>query len=68
MQLGRYDEALVDYVVAIDQDPKLTYCHFNSGTLYLTLGEYQKAINDFSEALKEKGNDPFALTRRGSSL
>jgi tetratricopeptide (TPR) repeat protein len=43
MELGRYDEALVDYVVAIDYDPKLTYCYFNRGSLYLTLGEYQKA-------------------------
>ena len=64
MQLGHYDEALVDYVVAIDRDPKLTYCYFNRGGLYLTLGEYQKAIIDFTEALGERRDDPLALTRR----
>jgi tetratricopeptide (TPR) repeat protein len=67
MQLGRYGEALVDYVVAIDRDPKLAYCYFNRGSLYLTLGEYQKAISDLTEALGERHDDPFALTRRAQA-
>lgn len=65
--IGHYDEALVDYVVAIDRDPKLTYCYFNRGSLYLTLGEYQKAINDFTEAPGERRNDAVALTRARAS-
>ena len=51
----------MDYVVAIDRDPKLTYCYFNRGGLYLTLGEYQKAIIDFTEALGEKAGRPSRL-------
>ncbi len=51
----------------IDRDPKLTYCYFNRGTLYLTLGEYRKAINDYTEALGERQDDPVALTRRAQA-
>ena len=42
MELGRCDEALMDYVVAIDHDPKLTYCYFNRGSLYLTLANTRR--------------------------
>jgi tetratricopeptide (TPR) repeat protein len=51
----------------IDRDPKLAYCRFDRGALYLTLGDYQKAINDLSEALLAKPNDPMALTKRGEA-
>ena len=33
----------------------------------LTLGEYQKAISDLTEALGERHDDPFALTRRAQA-
>jgi len=36
LQLGHYDEALVDYSIALDRDPKLAYCHLDRGSLYLT--------------------------------
>ncbi|MGD0532755.1 MAG: tetratricopeptide repeat protein [Methyloceanibacter sp.] len=36
LQLGHYDEALVDYSIALDCDPKLAYCHLDRGSLYLT--------------------------------
>jgi tetratricopeptide (TPR) repeat protein len=44
-----------------------TYCYFNRGNLYLTLGEYQKAISDFTAALGERRGDPLALTRRAQA-
>jgi tetratricopeptide (TPR) repeat protein len=31
-ELGRYDDALVDYSVAIDHDAKLSYCYFSRGS------------------------------------
>jgi hypothetical protein len=43
--LGRYDDAIADYSVAIDKDAALTRCHFSRGNLYLMLGEYQRAID-----------------------
>ena len=66
-ELGRYDDALVDYSVAIDQDSKRTYCYFNRGNFYLTIGEYQKAIDDFTQALGERQSEPTALSRRGQA-
>jgi tetratricopeptide (TPR) repeat protein len=38
-----------------------------AATFYLTLGEYQKAIDDLSQALTAKHNDPIALTKRGQA-
>src|SRR5262249_43506699 len=67
VELGRYDEALVDYVLAIDHDLKLAYCYFNRGSLYLTLAEYQKAINDLIEELEGRWDDPVASTRRAQA-
>ena len=51
-ELGRYDEALADYTKAIEQDPNSTNCYFSTGSLYLAMGEYQKAIDDFSRQLE----------------
>jgi tetratricopeptide (TPR) repeat protein len=66
-QLGRFDDALADYTVAIDRDATLTYCYFNRGNLYLTLGEYQKAIDDLTRTLATNTRDAVALTRRGQA-
>jgi tetratricopeptide (TPR) repeat protein len=66
-QLGRYDHALADYSVAIDQDALLSYCQFNRGNLYLVLGEYQRAVDDLTEALVAKPKNAIALNRRGQA-
>jgi tetratricopeptide (TPR) repeat protein len=66
-QLGRFDDALADYTVAIDRDATLTYCYFNRGNLYLALGEYQRAIDDLTRALAIKTRDAVALSRRGQA-
>jgi tetratricopeptide (TPR) repeat protein len=67
IELGRYDDALADYAIAIGKDPKLTYCHFNRANLYLILGEYQRDISDYTTALGERASDPTALSRRGQA-
>ena len=43
--------------------PREPYCRFNRGSLYLTLGYYQKAIDDFSEALTAKPKDFHCATK-----
>jgi len=58
--------ALADYSVAIDKDAALTRCYFNRGNLYLMLGEYQRAIDDFTEALGPS-KDAVILARRGQA-
>jgi len=45
----------------------LNYCHLNRGTLYLALGEYQKAIEDLMRAIGGKPSDAIALSRRGQA-
>ena len=37
------------------------------GNLYLTLGEYQKAIDDLTRTLATNTRDAVALTRRGQA-
>src|SRR5262245_66508683 len=32
----------------------LAYCYFNCGSLYLTLGEYQKDIHELNETVNER--------------
>ncbi|MGB6195529.1 MAG: tetratricopeptide repeat protein, partial [Methyloceanibacter sp.] len=49
------------------RNPREPYCRFNRGSLYLTLGYYQKAIDDFSEALTAKPKDSITLTKRGQA-
>ena len=66
-QVGRFDDALADYTVAIDRDATLTYCYFSRGNLYLALGEYQKAVDDLTKALASHSRDPVALSRRGQA-
>jgi tetratricopeptide (TPR) repeat protein len=51
---------------ALEQDPKLAYCHFSRGTLYLAIGEYEKAIDDFSKQL-ELRTDAITYSRRGQA-
>jgi tetratricopeptide (TPR) repeat protein len=57
----------IRFRVAIDRDPKLTYCYFSRGSLYLTLGDYQKAVSDLTTALGERPSDALALSRRGQA-
>jgi tetratricopeptide (TPR) repeat protein len=67
VELGRYDDALADYAIAISDEPRLTYCHFNRGNLYLILGEWLKAISDYTTALGERPSDSITLSRRGQA-
>lgn len=53
--------------MAIGQAPSLTYCYFGRGNLFLTIGEYQKAVNDFTEALSHQAPDALTLSRRAQA-
>ena len=66
VQLGHYDDALA-ITRRARHDPKLSFCFFNRGSLYLTLGEYRKAVDDLTEALGGKPGEPNALSRRGQA-
>jgi len=66
VQLGRYD-GLADYSVAIEDDAALSYCYFNRGNLYLTLGEFRMAVDDLTRALAARPKDATALSRRGQA-
>jgi tetratricopeptide (TPR) repeat protein len=56
----------LDQARRIEQDPKVTYCYFNRGTLHLAMGEYQKAIDDFSKQLEIR-TDAKTYSRRGEA-
>jgi tetratricopeptide (TPR) repeat protein len=68
-ELNRYDDALADYTLAIGQVSSLTYCYFGRGNLFLTIGEYQKAVDDFTEALSRHAtHSSLAAERRPTKL
>jgi len=62
------NEALLDFTAGIERNPKLAECYIDRGTLYLlTEAEYQKAIDDLTEALQLAPPSATALSRRGQA-
>ena len=45
----------------------LVIAHKNRGDAYLSKGEYGRAIEDYSEAIRRKPDDAFALSNRGTA-
>jgi tetratricopeptide (TPR) repeat protein len=64
-QLGDYARALTNYSKAVEEDSKV--CHLNRGTMYLTIGEFEHAIDDLTLAISDQPSDALALTRRAQA-
>ena len=63
--LGKYDEALVSYNIAIDKYPQKTFLKHSRAALYCEMGEYGEAMKDYNTILLNDAEDLEALYRRG---
>jgi len=52
---------------AIEIDPKFVVAYCNRGLVYLNLGEYQKAIDDYTKAIEINPKYTYAYYNRGNA-
>ena len=71
-QRSQYKEAITEFTKAIGyskingEDFQMVYgYHFNRGNAYLKIKEFQKAVKDYTYALKLSPDNPDILTNRG---
>lgn len=51
-----HDRALEDLNAGFEKSPDLVMCHFARGDIYFHKGEYQKAVDDYTDGLKQAPN------------
>ena len=62
---GRYDQAVSDYTVAINLDPRNADAFNNRGTAYSAKRDYEQAIGDFDAAIALNRRHALAYNNRG---
>ncbi len=67
LQAKRYREAIAYFNISIGKGTKFIAAYNNRGCAYAALGYEQKAIDDFTAALKVDPNDDTSLVNRASS-
>ena len=50
--IGKYQEALIDYDMAIKLQPNWAIIYANRGATFSDMGQYELAIKDFNKAIK----------------
>lgn len=50
--LGKYNEAIKDYTMALQIDPKSIIAHNYRGLIYSKLKKYEEAIKDFDKVIE----------------
>lgn len=64
-QLGHYQKAIEDYMIAKKQNPAFPYIYNQQGKAYEVLGNYSKAIENYTQAIKLYPEDGIGYTNRG---
>ena len=67
-RLGRYADAIQSYSEALILDEGYKLARLNRATAYRDLGEYQKAVDDYSKLLSENPYDSELYLARGNAL
>ncbi len=57
--------ALSDFNRALQLDPDNVYIHYDRGNLYLSMGEYEKAVDDYTHSITNNRNLAEAYYNRG---
>jgi serine/threonine protein kinase/tetratricopeptide (TPR) repeat protein len=65
---GERFEALRAYANAIGCEPKIAQAYYNRGLIYLDLGEWKKALDDFAEVPPGACSDEVLYASRGIAL
>lgn len=55
--IGRYSESLKDYQRVVELDSKNTLAYYNMGLSYASLGNHNKAVESFNNAIQTKGGE-----------
>jgi len=63
--LGKLDQALSDYNVAIEINPKIAVAYNNRGSAYAAMGKQDQAFSDFSKAIEIDPKNWNAYNNRG---
>ena len=66
-ELGRHEEAIKDYDMAIELEPDFATAYNNRGTAKDELGRHEEAIKDYNKAIELEPNDATAYNNRGSA-
>ena len=67
LDLGRYDDAIADFSLAIDADGTYAKSYLSRGMAYSRKNEYSKAIEDYSKALALNMGNAEIYFSRGSA-
>ena len=51
LRLKRHEEAIKQYMIALQYDKSNADLHYNLGVVYLDLQQHQRAMNHFNDAL-----------------
>ena len=64
----KWPEAITEYTQGIQEDPKNSVAYHIRGTAYYYIGQYEKSIADYTQAIElNKGQDPTEFYMRGLS-
>lgn len=66
VKLGRYQEAISDYDMAVKINPKYPDAYYNRGKLCKELGDYQQAMKEYSIAIELNPKYVNAYNNRGN--
>lgn len=64
-ELGRYDEAIVDYDAAIENKPSRVVLYSNRGTAYQLNKDFERALADYNTAIRMDSKSVAAFNNRG---
>jgi tetratricopeptide (TPR) repeat protein len=65
--LYKFEEAAVEFTMAIELNPDFYYAYNNRGNVFFQLGNYQAAINDFDAVININPDYVFAYNNRGNA-
>jgi tetratricopeptide (TPR) repeat protein len=66
--LGRHEEALAQFQLALSVQPDRALAHYNLGTALGALNRHEEAVAHYRKALAERPDYPAALNNLGNSL
>jgi tetratricopeptide (TPR) repeat protein len=65
--LYRFEDAAVQFTMAIELNPDFYYAYNNRGNVFFQLGNYEAAINDFNKVIMINPDYVFAYNNRGNA-
>jgi len=66
LKIGKYSDAIREYVLAVQENPKDPLTFYNRGLCYENLKGYGQAIVDYTNAIRLNSGDALAHFRRGN--